>query len=288
MRSIFSRYLEGEGLKQLAHSLNASRIAPPRPRANRERRASWSPSAIRVILLNPVYCGEVVWNRTLWIKDHESGKRRCFDRPAEEWIRREAPELAIVELAVSEAVRAELSRRGGIRASSPPRRNLLSGLLVCASCGGNFVGVTGDFYACSWRRSRGEAVCATKLLVRKDELEGRILSALADHVLDPANVRYAVDRALRRVCAGLRHAEASPRPRPARLAEIEEELAVLSRMSAGDCEAARSRGQHRRRARAGAGGAGARERCGAARPDSRRPRPALANSLGRSSPGVWA
>ena len=37
--------------------------------------------------------------------------------------------------------RAELGRRGGNRASSPSRRNLLYGLLACSSCGGAFCGV---------------------------------------------------------------------------------------------------------------------------------------------------
>jgi len=223
VRSLFQRYLAGEGLKELAHSLNARGVPPPRPRANHERRPSWSPSAIREMLLNPVYKGEVVWIRSEWIKDHETGRKRRFERPESEWIRREVPELAIVEPATSEAVCAELARRGGIRASAPPRRSLLSGLLVCATCGGGFTAVSTEFYACSWRRNRGEAVCATKLLVKKPELEGRILGALTDHVLSPANVRYAVDRAFRRVKAGLSQVdEVAPRQRSPRLDEIEE------------------------------------------------------------------
>ncbi|HKE11200.1 MAG TPA: hypothetical protein VKE73_06475, partial [Myxococcota bacterium] len=89
-------------------------------------------------------------------------------------------------------------------------------------------------YSCSWRRLRGEAVCSTKLLVRKGELEGRILRALTDHVLEPRNVRYAVERALRRFRAGLAKEEAAPHTRvPAnpRLSEIDEELTVLARLA---------------------------------------------------------
>jgi hypothetical protein len=76
-------------------------------------------------------------------------------------------------------------------------------------------------------------VCSTKLLVRKGELEGRILRALTNHVLEPRNVRYAVERALRRFRAGLSEAERAPRRAAAnpRLPEIDEELAVLTRLA---------------------------------------------------------
>jgi hypothetical protein len=39
-------------------------------------------------------------------------------------------------------------------------------------------------------------VCASSLLVRQFDLEGRIVGAIRDRVLTPENVAYAVDRAV--------------------------------------------------------------------------------------------
>src|SRR5215510_3806112 len=39
---------------------------------------SWAPTAIREMLRNPIYRGERVWNRSEWVKDHETGSK-CRD-----------------------------------------------------------------------------------------------------------------------------------------------------------------------------------------------------------------
>ena len=44
----------------------------------------WAPSALHALLQNPLYRGEYIWNRSEWIKDHESGRRRRFERPESE------------------------------------------------------------------------------------------------------------------------------------------------------------------------------------------------------------
>ncbi len=78
---------QGLGLRTLAHRMNAESIAPPRPRGKRGRAPSWAPTAIREMLRNPIYRGERVWNRSEWIKDHETGRRQRFERPETEWVR---------------------------------------------------------------------------------------------------------------------------------------------------------------------------------------------------------
>jgi hypothetical protein len=48
---------QGLGLRTLAHRLDEEAIAPPRPRGQRGRAASWAPSAIREMLRNAIYRG---------------------------------------------------------------------------------------------------------------------------------------------------------------------------------------------------------------------------------------
>jgi hypothetical protein len=39
--------------------------------------AAWAPAAIREMLLNPIYRGEYVWNRSEWIKDRTEAPIRA-------------------------------------------------------------------------------------------------------------------------------------------------------------------------------------------------------------------
>jgi hypothetical protein len=172
VRRIFEQSARGEGLRSIARQLNAEGVHPPRPRSMAARgRASWSPSALQALLQNPLYRGELIWNRSEWIKDHATGKRRRFERPENEWIRREAPNLAVVSRDLWEWVQAVKYQRrsvyvtkpgGGLvttRAGAGHRsrgRHLFSGLLECAQCRGSFFDLHGTgFLGCGWHRDRG-------------------------------------------------------------------------------------------------------------------------------------
>lgn len=56
VREMFERRAKGEGIGAVAQSLNARGVPPPRA-------TSWSPSAVRSMLLNPIYRGEGQWGR---------------------------------------------------------------------------------------------------------------------------------------------------------------------------------------------------------------------------------
>ena len=76
-------------MRTIAQHLNTERVPYP-------RRKGWSSSALQAMLQNPIYQGTYLWNRSEWIKEHETRRRRRFERPESEWLRREMPELAIV------------------------------------------------------------------------------------------------------------------------------------------------------------------------------------------------
>ena len=251
VRGLFERYAAGEGLRVLAHRLNAKGIRSPRPRAAKARGASWAPSTIREMLRNPLYRGELVWNRSEWIKDHETGKRRRHERPESEWLRQHDEAWRIVSDAAWQAAQrtregrgASLLRRpnGQIMASShrvTRARHLLSGFLECGACGGGFFAMKADGrYGCGWHRDRGADVCASDLVVARQELEERVVGAVRERILTPANVAYAVERALAIVRREL--AQDDPAQAEARLAalDVQIERAVDLAVATGRIEAA--------------------------------------------------
>jgi hypothetical protein len=247
VRRIFEWYAEGDGMRTIAHRLNHEGGPFPLPRRNRGKPPSWSVAALRKLLANPIYQGVLVWNRAEWIKDHETGQRRRFERPAEEWVEQRDASLAIVSPELWErAQRVREERRkgyewkpgGGFRTTHAGAghrvrsRNLLSGLLACGECGGGFFAVTGGgrAFGCGWHRDRGVRVCRNAQRVDRVELEERVLTALRDHVLTPENVAYAVEQAmelLRQRVKPADHAKARKR-----LEEIEAESRNATRLAA--------------------------------------------------------
>lgn len=246
VRRIFEWSAAGEGLRAIARRLNAERVAGPRPRSMHGRARTWSPSALHAILRNPIYRGELVWNRSEWIKEHATGKRKRFERPPSEWVRTELPEAQIVEPELWERVQ-EVKRakgavyvtrpRGGIattKARSGHRtrgRHLLAGLLECAECRGSFFDLHGTgFLGCGWRRDRGVDVCSNALRVAAADVESRVLGAIREQILVPEHIAYAVERALAR-SAELLASDGAENAR-ARLPEVEREIANVTRFAA--------------------------------------------------------
>jgi len=192
------------------------------------------------MLRNPIYVGERIFNRSEWIKDHETGRRRRHERPESEWVRQRDESLRIVaeeswqRVAAMAADRVagvtfERDGRGRILTRSGPRsraartRHPLSGLLECGGCGGSFFAVRSNgIYGCGWSRDRGPEVCGSALRVPREELEGRIFGAFRDRVLTPENVRYVVSRALQIVRE--RRAGDDPERDRRRLAELEAQI----------------------------------------------------------------
>lgn len=224
VRRMFAMYADGQGIKAIAHALNAEGVAPPRPRAMKLRPASWAPTAIREMLRNELYRGVRVWNRSRWVRGR-NGKRRRIERPAAEWVRQVDERWRIVEDARWWTVREQAERRAGRKRSiqgrdgvvrlvpapeaNPNRRRLLAGFLECGVCGGAFYSVRpSGVMGCSWRQARGRTVCRSEVLVPAAALEARVLGALRSEILVPENVAYMAHRALEEVRAARAPADA--------------------------------------------------------------------------------
>jgi hypothetical protein len=59
-------------------------------------KGGWNVSTISRILKDEKYTGKFVWNRTTTVKDPLSGKMKQVDRPKEEWVVQERPEMRII------------------------------------------------------------------------------------------------------------------------------------------------------------------------------------------------
>jgi DNA invertase Pin-like site-specific DNA recombinase len=94
VRRIFELCAAGVGVRRTAIRLNDEGTLAPTPRrAGRPR--SWAPSSVREVLYRDLYRGVVVWNRIR--KRDVWGLKRYLARPEDQWMRREAPELRIVD-----------------------------------------------------------------------------------------------------------------------------------------------------------------------------------------------
>ncbi|MCL4183083.1 MAG: recombinase family protein [Burkholderiaceae bacterium] len=175
VQEIFARYAAGAGLQSIVFDLNARHVPSPRG-------STWAVSALygapnkgSGILNNTMYVGRTVWNRSQFVKDPDTGKRRRIDRPREEWIEAEAPELRIVDGATWEKVRARIDNRrpkGGAVV-----RTLFGGLLRCPHCHGPMIAIDRRAYGCAARMNRGPAVCRG-LTLRRTDVDGSLLAML--------------------------------------------------------------------------------------------------------------
>jgi site-specific DNA recombinase len=160
----------------------------------------WSDTTIRGhaerrtgILRNDLCQGKLVWNKQRYVKDPRTGKRLARVNPKSAWIVQEAPGLRIVDDGLWTSVQ---KRPDSINASpgvtkakakkfweSRRHKHLLTGIAACSECGGSLTSVGKDYMACS--RARRSGTCSNKTSIRRSILEGAVLSALKDNLMQP-------------------------------------------------------------------------------------------------------
>jgi len=218
VREIFARFAAGDSLKGIASDLNRRGI--PSPGADWKQRASprgkWAVSALHSMLQNERYIGRMIWNRSQWTKDPDTGKRIRRERPQSEWVVQ--PCEPLVDDVTWKRVQARFRARphkGGVR------RFLLSGLLECATCGAKMVVMGGSQhrYICSAFHHGGAHACANSMTVKREDLERSILEPVMNDMLSPDAITAGV-----RMLAEERKAAEAPAP------PQNEELKTLERL----------------------------------------------------------
>lgn len=188
---LFTRYAAGETLKAIVSDLN--RRGVPSPGANWKQRCGvrgkWLVSALHALLRNEKYIGRVIWNKSQWVKDPDSGKRIRRERPRDEWIVKEC-EAWIDEITWSRVQRRFLSRTKFDRTATYP----LSGLLECGLCESKLIVFGGKDrrYGCSAFKAGGEYACSNSVSIPRKVIEAAVLDPLLDEMLSPAAINEGV------------------------------------------------------------------------------------------------
>lgn len=171
---IFKMYAnEGKGYKAIAMTLNADDVPTPRgPQWSRIYSGKWTDTTIRAILVNPIYTGDMVWNRRTDARFHKISDGRAVERAAihghrlvpndeTDWIIVRDAHPALIDRRLADQVKRSLdgkvqsieqrgknprlqtesrTRNHGKTWQGKRSRFILSGLLTCALCGNRYQG----------------------------------------------------------------------------------------------------------------------------------------------------
>ena len=240
VRRIFTEYASGKTPEAIARDLNKEGVSGPEGR-------EWSNTTIRGqnqrgtgILNNALYHGVLKWNRCSYTKNPKTGKRVARPNPPELWECSEVPHLRIVDDTLWQRVKV---RQGSIRAAQTQpvgigiepsdnplnrthrSRYLLSGLLRCGCCGGDFTIINKNRFSCSTRKRKGTCDNAQSITVQ--EIEDRVLVGLKDRLMDPELVSAFVEGYQEAVRDEQEQAKAAKSQLEKRKAEIDRKIAGI-------------------------------------------------------------
>jgi site-specific DNA recombinase len=189
VRFIFNEYSAGKSLDTIEDALNIEKIP-----TIRGKKQGWLSSAIRFILINPVYKGTLIVNR----RSHIANIARVDMKNV---IVIKVP--AIVTEPVWNTVQSRLKSNKKMR---PPRKNpwLLQGLITCGQCGlsyqGQYRGPTRKGYACRGRLKEGHTDGSSRCTAPTldiDWLENEVWVKIANMLNDPDKLTQAVQHSLK-------------------------------------------------------------------------------------------
>lgn len=238
VRDIYQRFADGQTYRTIAADLNRLGVPSPGSTWNRTTRrcSSWMGSAVRVITRAPIYGGCVRWNANQYVKDPDSGKFKRRARPKAEWIEYQDESLRIVSDDLIEKARNRVKARTSTDErlrSGGKAKYLLSGLLRCGCCNGNYTIANATSYACGAHRD-GDA-CRNDILVRRDDLENTVIGPLRREILSPEFVAEMAVELQRRFAERVKEHTDRKEQRPKELAELDARIERLrERLRAGD------------------------------------------------------
>jgi DNA invertase Pin-like site-specific DNA recombinase len=221
IKRIFRMYAEqGKGYRSLAYTLNNDGIPTARgPKWSHIYSGFWTDSTIRSILVNPIYAGDMVWNRRTDARFHRISKGRAVDRQSihaarlvpnskNDWIVVRDAHPPLIGRRLFEQVRKRLESHHksieqrqrvskldthGKTWNGQRSRFILSGLLQCAICSSRYQGITRNkgkrrldgtrvktyYYGCGGYITKGKKVCEMNPIPKKI-LEKKVIEVVLD------------------------------------------------------------------------------------------------------------
>lgn len=196
VQRMFAMWISGCSFKTIAIRFNEERIPAPHDggTGNKGTRG-WVPTTIRAMLMNDRYTGKITWNKTKWLKDRTTGKRRQIENPREEWVTVDRPDLRIIDDKTFQEAQARFQKRRqgpGRPAGITKRPSLIAGLIKCGKCGGSMTAISGKNkgqyrqYGCTTHYTRGESVCPNGMTISESKAAEKIVEAIRLRFRKPA------------------------------------------------------------------------------------------------------
>jgi hypothetical protein len=206
---------QGKGYRSLANTLNQKDTPTPRgPKWSHIYSGFWTDSTIRSILVNPIYAGDMVWNRRTDARFHRISQGRAVDREnvhgarlvpngKSDWIVIRDAHPGLISRRLFEQARQRLENHPksieqrqnthGKTWNGQRSRFVLSGLLKCSLCENRYQGVTRNkgkrrldgtpvktyYYGCGGYITKGTNVCQMNA-IPKDILEEAVIKMVLD------------------------------------------------------------------------------------------------------------
>jgi site-specific DNA recombinase len=239
VRRIFALYDSGKSLRSIAATLEADGI----PTAKGAKH--WQACTVRIILNNPVYKGQAVYNKEeairgrgmKWKRDETKILKcevRYRTRPEDQWVTIPAP--ALVDADLWERCQARISQNADEKKAqlggNPDRKFMLSGLIFCDKCGWRMNGMgkksrKGErvaYYVCF---KNPDCSCRQRSRVAH-QVHDAIFQQLAFLYEQPEQVADTI-RAYEDFCSGEGQNEAEREQVQSDLAAVERELENVKR-----------------------------------------------------------
>lgn len=187
VRTIFKMYIDGYSLIDIAIKLNLKGYKT-------KRGTEFKKYSVQSILGNEKYIGNYVFNKGY--KDNNKIERTDI-------IRNEGVIPSIISKEMFDMVK--LKRQNNKKNSGSYKAQtvyLLSGLIQCGNCGGNYVGITtkkvkngkeykSSYYQCSNRNKLGNC---TSVRLKKEPLENYIVDLISNKLLDTEEVNKLLEK----------------------------------------------------------------------------------------------
>ncbi|SES89647.1 Site-specific DNA recombinase [Salinibacillus kushneri] len=179
VETIFNMYLEGKGIDTITQHLIRERALG---------REKYSKSTIRSILVNPIYTGDLHYNRRKNI-----GEDRKKWNGEDQWIVNEDSHTPIISKKIFNEVQKlmkEKSNNNPFRNKHKGSKHLLSGILTCGNCGNHYFanaklngsGNKYEYYICSGKQRHSRAFCQAKG-IRVDKIDPLLIDSM-NHIIN--------------------------------------------------------------------------------------------------------
>ena len=187
VKEIFDLYLSGLGVQRIAKALTERGITT-------DKHQVWHPSAIRKMLRNEKYMGDLKLQRT-YVKDHLS-KLQLTNNGVLPQYYVEHDHEPIISKDMFLAVQAEIVRRSKTQPAQKPSASVFTGIIRCAICGKNYRRKTTPFnvvWCCGTFNTKGKDYCASKM-IPEDTVKQTAASVLGQDTFCKAAFTLQIER----------------------------------------------------------------------------------------------